>query len=198
MNFANQSFSPLDIFISFHKTSRLGLVIGAMAEMKLSELWYITAEPRYTQKGMTISDVAYTIESPEPVAYGNSVYKVNYLELPILLKAKFGAGDCRPFLLAGPNIGWLLSAVIDLQLTKVLQPGVVAPPSQDLTWDYKTVDVCFDFGGGGEFRLSRTVSLLAMIRYSFGLSNTINHDDDPTITRKSTGIQMLLGAMFDL
>ena len=196
MNFANQSLSyaqPSGI----PNSSRVGLTVGGIAELCISDLLYIQAEPRYIQKGMKETGFAITINDPNPVGYADLVFKLDYLEIPVLVKAKFGTTDFKPFVFAGPNIGFLLSAKRDLEGYDVEQVGL--QKSFDAKDNYKSLDVSLDLGGGGEYQLATKVSLLATARYSLGLTAVNNETNSaPGTTIKSYGIQILIGALFNL
>jgi outer membrane protein with beta-barrel domain len=205
LNFANQSFSNDPIY---PKRFRTGVMIGGLAEIGISDLWYLQLEPRYIQKGMKETGIIITGNDPTPLGTTDLVYKFDYLEIPVLLKARLGGGHFKPLVFAGPNIGFLISAkrgeaIYDFQQSRITQQDI------DVAFGHNTVDLSIDLGAGGEYEISSTVSLLANVRYSMGLSDlnsihVINYlacqdcPHPPISAIKSYGIQVLVGTLLRL
>ncbi|MBI1805060.1 MAG: PorT family protein [Ignavibacteriae bacterium] len=205
INLANQSFSH-DPFNP--KVSRSGVIIGGLAEIGISDLWCVQVEPRYIQKGMKETGFVITGNDPTPLSTTNLVFKLDYLEIPVLLKATLGRDNFRPIVFAGPNVGFLLSAKNEWERYDAQQQGII-PASIDVTERYNSIDLSLDFGVGGEYQISPSVSLLADARYSLGLIDlnnihVINYLACPSCpyigisTIKSYGIQILVGTLFSL
>ena len=180
VNFAGQSYAR-DIYSPL--THRSGFLAGALVEVGISDLLYVQAEPRYIQKGTKLYPFAMTmIPSPGP----EGVETLDYLEVPLHLKTKFGTSDIKPFAFAGPTVGLLLSASEDVQDFNI---------HDDSKDNYNSLDYSFDLGGGVEYRVSTSVSLFGNACYSFGLRNISNQLD---ITIHSRGIQIVFGSLFTL
>jgi len=191
VNFADQTNTFLG---QADKASQSGLAIGGLSEVRIADVWYLQLEPRYIQKDLKEGTFIITGESgPEVLGTEDLVLKMEYLEIPVLIKAKFGNGDLKPFIFAGPNIGFLLSAKNDLNANIQEQGSNV-----DVKADFKSLDLSIDLGAGGEYQVYPTVSLFANARYSLGLSdlNNTNASFNPTI--RSQGIQILMGILFTL
>jgi opacity protein-like surface antigen len=152
-------------------SSYVGPVLGGIMEVGLSERLFLRIEPTYIQKGTRrtfyeVSD-AYTglplaIEAP---------FKLEFLQMPVTLGVQIGEGPLRPYLFAGPNVGYLL------------------------THGYSGSDIAFDAGIGVEYELSANRSILLEARYSAGLNN-LNTEDPGAPELRSRGIQPLLGVLF--
>jgi len=91
----------------------------------------------------------------------------NFLVVPLLAKIKFDSPVVKPFLLAGPAIGFKVEGAAT-----------------------KTFDFSLDAGGGVEFDVAPTIGLLVEARYSFGLVN-VNALGGSTV--KTRGIYILAG-----
>ncbi len=148
VNFANVLLAP-DLPAGFSKSGRTGFLGGAFAQARLSDLFSVQLEAFYTQKGFEVSSAA-----------GKATYRLDYLEFPLTAKATFGTGPLRPYLFAGPNVGYRLSADVDT--------GVGSGDFRDTT---RTTDIGVDFGTGVTYRLSGGTGLLLEGRYSVGLVN---------------------------
>ncbi len=177
MNIANQSSSYGDYV--WMEDWRVGFIVGGLADVRISEVIFFQIEPRYIQKGMK------TQVGPDFLQEVD--FKLAYLEVPLLLKVRFGTTDVRPFLCAGPSVGYLLSAITRAQTYNI--QGV------DITSEYRSVDFSLIGGGGVECRLSKTVSLIGSARYAFGIYN-ISPRGDSNVT--SRGIEIIFGSLIDL
>ncbi|MFI5251900.1 MAG: porin family protein [Bacteroidota bacterium] len=164
INFANLTNS---IFGDDYKATRNGLVIGGLAEIGIADGWYIQLEPKYIQKGAQVGGYIFGTLGPESSGLIVSVLKMDYLELPVLIKARLATGSFKPFLFAGPNIGCLISA------KRVFEGDVdiQGMSSFDVRSNFESFEISLDFGAGGEFQVLPAISLLADIRYSYGLNN---------------------------
>ncbi len=96
----------------------------------------------------------------------------NYLEVPLLLKAKIETPVVSPYLMVGPAVGLKLE-------------GAGA----------KTIDLSIAAGGGVEIAIAPTLSLLVEGRYSLGL---VNVNDLSAVDVKTRGIHILAGLHFAL
>ena len=154
-------------------SSRQGPYFGIVAELEISQRLYIQAELNYAAQGgkkngtqaFPTGDYAGYFPPPPPkylYATYNNEAKLNYLELPVMLKVNFPVGKQYSFFInAGLYAGYLLSAknetggssnvYLDENLTQPLTPAVV---SFDATTDVKKDIKNFNFGIQGGIGLS--------------------------------------------
>lgn len=151
VNFANVLLAP-DLPPGYSKSARTGFIGGAFAEARLSEAFSVQVEAFYTQKGFEVSSAA-----------GKATYSLDYVELPLTAKATFGSGPLRPYLFAGPVVGFRLSATVET--------GSSSGDFQDST---RTTDLGVDLGAGLLYRLNPGTALVLEGRYSVGLVNVFN------------------------
>jgi hypothetical protein len=184
-NLANLSFDPDE---GVNKSGRFGLMFGAAAELTFSSMFAVQIEPMYVQKGATEVDVQ------TDVGPGKADFNLAELQFPILFKLEIPAGIVKPYFLAGPNIGVVLSSDID-----------VSAGGQTAEIDYKdqtsSTDFCIDFGGGIGYPITPVIVLTFDIRYSLGLSNLEKNPQQiqsGETSTKSNGIQFQFGAMFGI
>jgi Outer membrane protein beta-barrel domain len=80
----------------------IGFLAGGQFEYVFNSTWTFNCQVLYDQKGTS----EYFLSTTD---VGLPVFRFNYLEIPILLKADFGSGDIRPYIFAGPSLGIYLS-----------------------------------------------------------------------------------------
>ena len=177
LNFANASTSPASISTS----SRTGVMVGAQIEIGLSNILSIQTELFYIQKG-----AEFNISSGGTST--TATWKFDYVEVPVLLKARFGSAKFKPFIFAGPNFGVTTKAEGEVKVGSESQ-------TVDLKDQIESSDITLDFGAGVEYQVSSTTTLIGSIRYSLGLNDI---DKDNTASWKSTGVQLVVGAKFSL
>ncbi len=116
INIASISGDNTDLF-----EPKIGLVIGGVAEFKISDAFAVQPEILFSQQGISIEN-------------SNTKLKMNYLNLPIMAKYYPTTSLSLQF---GPQIGFLLSAKAD--------NGKVTVDRND---NFKTVDLGLGFGIG--------------------------------------------------
>jgi len=89
----------------------------------------------------------------------------NYLEIPVLLKTRFGNPKSKMSLYAGPSLAMLLSA------NQRVSDGEESA-SGDITSDLKPIDLSLNVG----FDLHFTDKVFADVRYSLGMANVYDID----------------------
>lgn len=168
--------------------SRMAFGIGGLVSMSINRTFGILFKPTYLEKG-----------AQEKQDLLELTWQANYLELPLLLKAGFGGGNVRPYLMAGPSIGFKLSSNL-----KVSSGGFAL--SVDVDDLLTSTDFSLVFGGGLLFPL-KSVSLYADFCYALGLSDIFQGGvvnvstfqvPIPDAELKTRGIQIMGGLAFPL
>lgn len=172
---------------------RPSIHIGGMAEIPVSEQFYVQPELLFSSQG-------YKVDSNDATGI------LNYINLPIM--GKYNVND-NFSIEAGPQIGYLLSANIKTDdsttpdngggnvetaakasSTKASSAGVASSArKQDIKEYFKSIDLAFGIGAG--YKLDNGINLSA--RYNLGLSN-ISEDDDESI--KSSVFMLSVGYFF--
>jgi len=184
VNIANLSFDPDNLAAQgINKTTRVGFKFGAILELGVGGPVYIALEPLYAQKGAKG-------DAQTPFGPGKLAIEASYLEIPALIKLKFGVPGLKPYVFAGPNIGFLLSANLHQEVGSQTS-------DTDVKSTTSSTDFALDVGAGAEFGVAKLVAITVDARYSLGLSNTNSDPQDPTKV-KTTGIQILVGVMFSI
>lgn len=147
-NFANALLAP-DLPPGFSKSARAGFLGGAVLQARFSELFSVRLEALYTQKGFEVSS-----------ATGRATYRLDYVELPLTAAATFGSGPLRPYVFAGPNVAFRVSADVETE-----------SGTADFKDQTRATDIALDVGAGLHYRLKGGTGLLLEGRYSVGLVN---------------------------
>jgi len=178
VNFANASVEP-DIGKDY--TARIGLMVGGLMELDITQFFAFKLDLLYVEKG-----AKWETETNDTTS--KSTWKFDYVEFPMLFKAKFEQPMFEVNVFIGPNLGILLNA-----------KGISEVGGESMTIDFKEItrpiDIAFDFGGGGEFAFNPKVALFTNIRYSLGVYDI---DETDIGEWKSNGIQILAGTKFTL
>jgi len=114
----------------------------------------IQPELLYVQKGAKIDTGFDEVDSK---------VHIDYIEIPVLLKASFGAGSAKPNLFVGPAIGILMSAKVKTSVEGV-DLGDLA--EVDMKDELNSMDLGLVIGGGVDIG-----KMLLEVRYEIGLSN---------------------------
>ncbi len=193
---------PLDPYTTSSNGIRTGFLAGLQIDRNFSDVWGISAELLYDQKGTNVNynESGPSTSSPEyPGPWsqtGTSEVTLNYLEVSLLLKARFGSGNLRPYVFVGPSLGTFLSGKqqdsITFNYTGITQ-------SSDTTRSIpasivKTFDISFVGGAGVELTLGAGQIIFVDAAYAYGLTNDVQRDGIPVMTPRD--IRLAAGILF--
>ncbi|NQT25136.1 PorT family protein [candidate division KSB1 bacterium] len=176
INLANVDIDPLEE-VELSNLTAFGF--GGVLDFNLNEMLTLHLELMYLQKGVNGKWDIYDLEN-----------KVTYLEVPILLKYSIGTGNIKPYLIAGPTIGYLLSGT-----GKISGGGYSS--EEDLKETTKNLDYGIGLGAGVGMPMGNN-SIFLEARYAMGLANINDDPDDPDTEVKTKGIQIFAGITFPL
>ena len=173
LNLANASVDPEPEGVSFVAVTKFGL--GGIMIYPLSEVLSLQVEAMYLLKG-----------SKAEIDFFGEVFDVKlnlaYLSVPVMVRYNLGSEDTSPYIVVGPEFGFLLSA----------KTKVGDEPEEDAKDDFKSLDLGLNIGAGVSMDMGAT-PMFGEVRYSLGLSDIDDNDDGTT---KTTGIQLFVGMMF--
>jgi len=160
---------------------RTGLAMGVRAELGVTNPYSLMIEPTYVKKGADFTYGGGLL--PEIKASG----ELDYIEIPLLVKAKFGSQQMHLFVFAGPSLDINLNA-----------KGSIGSFSN--TFEKEPAPLVFsgDIGGGLAYQLQRFVYLTADARYDYGFSNALKNPVGDIDSWKSRDIRMMLGVLVHL
>ena len=155
---------------SFSKGSRLGFSFGYFMQYRLTDLFVIQPELNYTMKGSSYSgDIS--IQDEYSGAYyrfdTKIIYKLNYLEIPILFKMKkLNQSYTSQFVLfGGPVFSFLNSSKI---MVKVSYDDESDQEEEDFD-EFESTEIGYIVGAGIEFPSGIT----ADVRYNRGAKSVL-------------------------
>ena len=156
LNFANMYFPNSQDPDDQRTTSLQRFAVGVVLDIRLGKNLSARLEPMYLQKGCKIE------EGSDPANQPAGEIKASVIEIPILLRYTFG-NRIKPYLIAGPTIGYNLTSDMEFELTGLEFKG-------DLNSVTETLDLGLTFGGGLQFQIGRGTLFLEG-RYTWGLIN---------------------------
>ena len=178
VNLANLSYDPEPEGFDF--PNRMGFRIGGVLDYNMNKSIAFHLEPMYLLKGGKAESDAYDVKTE---------IKLAYLEVPVMLKYSFAANDIKPYIIAGPTIGFNLSSK-----GKETWGGVSEEyDSKDQT---SSIDFGLGFGAGVSQQIGNNF-IFVEARYALGLTK-INDVKDPGVYLKNKGIQIFAGITFPL
>ncbi|MCH7819320.1 MAG: PorT family protein, partial [Candidatus Marinimicrobia bacterium] len=149
--------------------------LGGIMLYPLSEVLGLQVEAMYLLKGSKAEfDFLGTVFETE--------LNLAYLSVPVMVRYNLGSEDTSPYIVVGPEFGFLLSAKSKFD----------GEPEEDVKDDFKSLDLGLNIGAGVSMNMG-TMPVFAEVRYSLGLSNIEDNNDSTT---KTTGIQLFVGMMF--
>ncbi len=150
-------------------------IAGGYYSFRLGRL-SIQAEAYYTRMGTRLGTSAEHID-----------YRLDYIQVPVLVKLNVIAGPVSPFVFAGPYGSLKLGA-----------REIIVTPDQNQTNDFsaniRTLDYGLVSGTGVEYRLA-AVTIMVDARYEFGLANPFAYPGYGTVDHNRS-LKFLVGIGF--
>jgi len=194
---ANFADVTLDPEMDFEIGVRTGLLFGGILFYSFSPVLGLQVEPAYVQKGASIEQTE--IEEGNTIKI-EATLAADYIDIPVLLKASFGDGPVKPYVLAGASVAFLLGdAMLEIDKTTLNGDDVTSQiPSDEREQkiETKSTDFILNFGGGVIIPLGQ-VNIFIEGQYNLGLTD-VNDEPDDITEIKTTGIQIKAGVMFPL
>lgn len=163
VSFTDEDGNSIDEFDSKNNT---GFVFGAVLELGVSENFAIQPELLFSQHGFKFEDTFFD----EKISVKT---RFNYLQLPVLAKAKFGSDAFGFNIVAGPHLGFGIGDIS----TEAEVSG--EKEIESVSWDEAEFNK-FDFGvtGGVGISLAAGPGRLGLdARYQLGLGNLISEPE---------------------
>ena len=155
--------------------STTGIQLGLACDMRVTDIFSIQPELLFIQKGQKFKKSG-AIGAP------SLTYTLNYLEIPLLAKLKFGNDNVKFYVAAGPSLGILVSADYKSVFGNSITKGSLDVGSAEDD-DYKSTDIGAQLGVGlmlGNFVFD--------VRYGLGLSNISPGANDYSEKNRALGI----------
>lgn len=159
---------------------RTGFAYGVLADIPFSDNYYFST-------ALTVSTL--NAKTSEP-GISKSVYKLQYLELPLTLKLKSDEVENRKFYgQFGLNTGINIGSKQDVMYTNAATPD---EKNRDVKNLINTFRAGLLLGGGAEWKVGENMSVLTGLSYSNGFSDVF----DGNAKAKNSYIALNLGIFF--
>jgi hypothetical protein len=165
--------------------SKTGFVGGAYANFGLGGVFAIQPELLYSQKGFKWKEF-----DVEPQ------FKVNYFEIPVLLKAQFPMEMIRPAVYAGPVVSFETSCKLGFAQDEI-SADFDCDSTEAGAADRKTTEFGAVFGANLDLFVGPVV-LTVDGRYQLGLTDLNDNPDTPDESVKNKVWQFMAGVGFTL
>ncbi len=163
---------------------------GGVVQIRLSENFAVQLEPMYLQKGARLEGSFSDAEIDSSLSFNvNIKAKLSYLEVPAMLKLAMSTGAANSYLMAGPVIGFRLSAK---QTGSISASGFNLEVDEDFKDQTKSLDFGVGFGAGVSFPAGKS-EIFVQGRYTLGLTDINDNPEDGESTIKTSGVQVMAG-----
>ena len=175
--------------------SNLGFLFGGVFEINISDLISIQPELLYLQKGIK-DETSFNDPIQGPLS-SKSKITLNYIELPILLKLKFGdTQGTNFFFTAGPSFGYAANGKSLFEFETVIDGETI---EDDIEFDdedeFSRLELSASLGAGVSFSVGPG-KLFFETRYLLGVTNLVDDETDAKI--KNVGFSLSAGFLFSL
>jgi Outer membrane protein beta-barrel domain len=163
-----------------------GLGGGIVVQYQLGDKIAVSLQPMYLQKGAGLKSES-APPAQIPIFDLETALDLAYIEIPILVKYYITNDVARPYIVAGPSVGFLSGAELVAKLDSEEQV-------EDVKDDFESIDVSILFGAGVDVPFNLATFFLDG-RYAIGLSNIVKEEGQ---SLKTKGFQIALGARFPI
>lgn len=174
-NFADTRVDGLLGNLAPEQTTFTGFTAGVMAEIPMIHALSFRPELNYIQKGFTVSqsfDVDLIGIDMEVGAKART--RINYVELPLLLKYSIGTDAAKVYAIAGPSIAYAANAELNPVATFIVDFNLPSIPINLDNNIYNRWEISGVLGAGGEVKAGNG-KVFADARYNLGFTNMLNN-----------------------
>ncbi len=174
-----------------------GAVAGGVAEISFGRYFAIQPEVQWVQKGFRFDEgINIPVGKIDIPAGVEATIRTNYIEVPLLAKAKFGNELVQGYAVLGPSFGYGINGKL---ITRTRFLFEFDPIRTDLNFNdlnYNRFEVSAVGGLGVQFNFNG-IKWFTDARYTYGLTELYNF---PIVNEqiKNRGIALTTGVMVDL
>lgn len=204
----NLQFANSDIESSVSSGRNTGFNTGIIVDIPFGEgKLGLQPELLFTQKGANVESVTDIKLSGVPYKSVKTKQSLNYIEIPVMFKYKFGNEDNGFYLAAGPYFSFGLNG----SLTESYTGSITNTSKVDVTFgdkvidQYTKTDVGFNLGFGGYFSVGESSKLILDARIVSGGTNILNDKNKTkriietvSFEAKNRSLQLSIGYLFTL
>lgn len=167
----------------------LGYNFGLLAEIGMDDHFFIQPELNLIQKG-------FSAERKEDDFNSELVFQLTNIDLVALAKYKVVGNVLGGYLAAGPQLGYLISGKTKLKTT---DNGETDNSDEKIDLNlYNRTEFGIAFGGGLVVPIEDGPEIFLDARYLLGLTATLKENDFFDFNSKNRGINISIGALFEL
>lgn len=174
-NFADTKVNGLLGNLAPEQTTFTGFTAGIMAEITMKDALSFRPELNYIQKGFTVSqsfDVNLIGIDMEIGAKART--RINYVEMPLLLKYSIGSDQAKIYAIAGPSIAYAANAELNPVATFIVDFNLPSIPVNLDNNIYNRWEISGVMGVGGEVKAGHG-KVFTDVRYNMGFTNLLNN-----------------------
>lgn len=154
---------------------------GLVSEIELHPNFAIQPELVFTTKGFKIREATNLDIFNVPLPLGvTATSKFNYIEMPLLAKAKFGTGPVQAYMVAGPTFGYATGGNLKTSANVLIELDLYETPIDLDNIGYERFEVGGMVGGGLAFDTGGG-QLFLDARYNHGFTEVY---DIPVVSEK--------------
>lgn len=167
--------------------------IGAVAEIGISDNFAFQPEIGFTKKGFAAKEGLDIELLGVPVPLGvKAVTQIDYIDVPLLAKYKFGNEGINAYVLAGPSIGYALDGRVLTKATVLIDFNIAKTPINLDAINYQRLEIGGTAGAG--FAVNTGIGQLFMdARYNLGFTQLY---DIPLVNEKLRNKSFAINAGF--
>lgn len=147
---------------------------GIYAEMSLGGGFYFAPEANYSQKGFRVREATSLDVFGLPLPIGaEAITRLNYIDMPLMLKYKIGEGSVQPYIKAGPTLGYAVSGSVTTRINSIIDIKVAEIDLNTQGELYNAFEVGGMVGAGVEIPTGNG-SFYIDAMYSHGFTDVLN------------------------
>ena len=167
-NWNNVSVPNFNGTVNFKTVSSTNF--GLVGDIGLTNNFSIQPELNYTQKGFSLQQTGDATLFNVPLPLGvTAKTAINYVEMPILAKYRFGTEGVRFYVAAGPSMGYALNGNLITYAHAIIDVKVATVPINFSQVNYKPFEVGGVASAGVELPIGKA-KLLLDVRYQHGFN----------------------------
>jgi hypothetical protein len=151
-----------------------GFEFGIVTETRLNNQLYLTGELNYRDRGFRVNENTdlnlFNLDVPVGVRVDT---RIRYLEMPVMLKYKFGAGPIKGYIAAGPEIGYALNGRIKTRANFLIDLDLTNTPVNLDAIGYERFDIGAVAGAGFEIK-TQNGTFFTDLRFHQGFNDSFS------------------------
>jgi hypothetical protein len=168
-----------------------GATAGLVSEIGFGKYFALQPELIWVQKGFTWNEgIGVEISNIDVPIGVRASFRTNYLDIPVLAKAKFGQGVVSGYVVAGPSVGYAFDATLITRPRLFFELDPIKTDINLQTLNYKRWEVQGVIGAGINIKAG-PLAVFADARYTRGFTELY---DFPLINEKIKNHSMSLTA----